>query len=393
MAATQPETDVWLDCPHPALASELFHGIHPRLHVTNTLWRACWDAASGDHDSVMGRVVDLVQNLGSPVYDLGLARLRTVDSLHLLGGGYLNSLWPIHAGLVAGAAAVKSLTGAKLYATGLSVVPLFSEADGESGSAEFDLIELLRSFDHVTVRDEPSAVAVGVPLGLDDAFLAVEHELKRGLARGGADVVVCLQSDLQSPAESERVVASVRELVRDALAEGKTVQYVEAIPGVDRAGFDALSDLLSPSDFVPFISVWRDGLPLGPEQTWLTTRFHLHFVAAAAGASGTAISIKEGYYDIKHRSLINLGTGWSYAESSPSEGHGLDVSQAVDDSFAGQLGMRIDQKCQEAHALYAEASERFAPRPAAPRGGITTSRLIRGLRAAMPKLMGPRIAD
>jgi hypothetical protein len=333
----------------------------------------------------MNRVAELVQNFGSPAYDLGLDRLRSVESIHVVGGGYLNSHCPINAGLVAGAVAVRSLTGAKLYATGLSVVPILAGAASVGGEAKRGIIELLRGFDHVTVRDEPSADALGVPLGLDDAFLAVEHERQRGLARGGADVVVCLQSDLQSPTQSQRLALSIREQVREALAEGKTVQYVEAIPGVDRAGFDAIADLLSPHDFVPFISVWRDGLPLRSDQTWLTTRFHLHFVAAAAGASGTAISIKEGYYDIKHRSLINLGTGWSYTETSPTESHGRQVPPAADNFFSSQLGARVDQKRQEAHALYPKSSEHSAYRPAALRGGTATSRLIRGLRAAANK--------
>lgn len=386
LAATRPETEVWLDCPNPGLATELFHGLHPRLHTTNTLWRACWEASSTDPDIVMAEVVQLVKNFGSPAYDLGLERLRSMDSIHMLGGGYLNSLWPINAGLVAGAVAVRSLTGAKLYATGLSVVPMFAGAAGNEGDAESRTIELLRRFDHITVRDGPSADALDLPLGLDDAFLAVEHERHRGLARGGADVVVCLQSDLQSPTQSERVAATVRELVREALAEGKTVQYVEAIPGVDRAGFDALADLISSDDFIPFVSVWRDGLPLKSGQTWLTTRFHLHFLAAAAGASGTAISIKEGYYDIKHRSLIDLGTGWSYSEASRAEEYSAQDPHAANSSFSSELGSRVDQKRKEAQGLYSRVSEHLAQGRPTPHGGTrTTRRLIQGLRAAMNK--------
>lgn len=371
LAETRPETDVWLDCPNPGLATELFHGIHPRLHTTNTLWRACWEAASTDPRTVMDRVVHLVQNYGSPAYDLGIDRIRRMESIHVLGGGYLNGLWPTNAGVVAGAAAVRSLTGAKLYATGLSVIPVLTgTADGRGN----DLVELLRGFDHVTVRDEPSASALGLPLGLDDAFLAAEHELQRGLARGGADLVVCLQNDLQSETESARVFERARSVVEAALAEGKTVQYVEAIPGVDWSGFNALQDLISPDSFIPFISVWRDGLPLKPSQTWLTTRFHLHFMAAAAGNFGTAISVKEGYYDVKHGSLLNLGTGWS---SSPTPGSGRSGSGIPTGSvFAARLGSRVEQKRQEARALYPPVSD-------APDRGNTAARLLRGIRAAI----------
>lgn len=373
LAETRPETDVWLDCPNPGLATELFYGMHPRLHTTNTLWRACWEASSTDPGTVMDRVAHLVKNFGSPAYDLGFDRLRKMESIHVVGGGYLNAFWPTNAGLIAGAAAVRSVTGAKLYATGLSVIPLLTGMASDGNG----VIDLLRGFDHVSVRDQPSASVLNLPLGLDDAFLAAGPECARGLARGGADLVVCLQNDLQSEAENERVFQHARALVQAAVAEGKTVQYIEAIPGVDRPGFDALQDLISPDSFVPFVSVWRDGLPLKPNQTWLTTRFHLHFMAAAAGGTGTAISVKEGYYDVKHRSLLDLGTGWSLSGLSASGGLDTRPARGPGASFAARLDARIDRKRQEASTLYPSGS------PAETAQGNTAARLFRGIRAAI----------
>lgn len=353
LAETRPDDEVWLDCPNPGLASELFYGLHPRLHVTNTLWRSCWEAPSTDPDVVMRRVVDLVQNLGSPAYDLGLERLRKVESIHLLGGGYLNNLWPFHAGVLAGAVAVQSLTGAKLYGTGLSVVPMIDTGTREEGDTHpRTVVELLQHFDHISVRDQPSADLLGVTLGLDDAFLGVLEERRKGLARGGADLVLCLQSDLQSEEQSAKMIDGVRATVAAARAEGRTIQYVEAIPGVDRPAFDALGDLLDPDSFIPFMSVWRDGLPLRADQTWLTTRFHLHFLAAAAGAAGTAIGIRDGFYDVKHQSLINLGTGWSYRPASQESASDAITPGAPAVGFADDIASSAEQKRQEALGLY-----------------------------------------
>ncbi|HSO16064.1 MAG TPA: polysaccharide pyruvyl transferase family protein, partial [Arthrobacter sp.] len=39
LAVARPDADVWLDSPQPGLAQVLFEGLHPRLRVTNTLWR------------------------------------------------------------------------------------------------------------------------------------------------------------------------------------------------------------------------------------------------------------------------------------------------------------------------------------------------------------------
>ncbi|WP_434992384.1 polysaccharide pyruvyl transferase family protein [Arthrobacter sp. Ld5] len=383
LAATRPDVDVWLDCPNPGLASELFLGLHPRLHVTNTLWRSCWEASSTDLDVVMRRVADLVTNFGSPAYDLGLERLRKVESIHLLGGGYLNDLWPFHAGLVAGAVAVQSLTGAKLYGTGLSVVPMIDTGTRrEGGDHPGTVVELLQRFDHVSVRDQPSAEFLGVPLGLDDAFLGVLEERDKGLARGGADLVLCLQSDLQSEDQSRKVIDGVRATVAAARAEGRTIQYVEAIPGVDRPAFDALADLMDPDSFIPFLSVWRDGLPLRADQTWLTTRFHLHFLAAAAGAAGTAIGVKDGFYDVKHQSLRDLGTGWSYLPAFQQDSAGVITPGAPATGFTDEVASRAEQKRQEALDLY----------PAAPGAGrgqpddrrrSSALRFARGIRTAV----------
>ncbi|GAA3286469.1 hypothetical protein GCM10017708_01970 [Arthrobacter citreus] len=53
-------------------------------------------------------MADLVRNLGSPHYDLGLVKLRQAHSLHLLGGGYVNGIWPHHTALISGMLAVRT---------------------------------------------------------------------------------------------------------------------------------------------------------------------------------------------------------------------------------------------------------------------------------------------
>lgn len=59
-------------------------------------------------------------------------------------------------------------------------------------------------------------------------------------------------------------------------------------------------------------------------------------MAAAAGASGTAISINEGFYDIKHRSLLALGTGWAYTDAALA-GHSRSRAAAPTHPFPSKL--------------------------------------------------------
>lgn len=41
----------------------------------------------------------------------------------------------------------------------------------------------------------------------------------------------------------------------------------------------------------------------------------MHLVAAAAGATGLAVSVSRAYYTPKHRSLIDLGSGWTMSDA------------------------------------------------------------------------------
>ena len=339
LARNAPDVDVWLDCPRPGAAALLFVGLHPRLRITDTLWRAVWDSAGLPPAEVGPRVAQLVRHLGSPNYDMGLVKLRQATSLHLLGGGYVNGVWPHHAALVSAMKTVKDLTGARLYATGQGLMPLAGPAGEAPG--------LFHGFDHVTVRDAESAAAYSLPLGLDDAFLGARAD-SAWTAHGPAAMNVCIQSDMMDAGRFDQIVAAVRPRIQGALAQGRTVNYLEAIPGVDRPAYDQLSDLIPMENFFPFTRVWEEGIPEGPDQTWLTTRFHFHLLASAGGAHGIAYAARKGYYDVKHRSLIRVGSGW--ALDTPASPAG-PIPQGVP-TLRSNIGPLAKLKVTEALDLY-----------------------------------------
>ncbi|WP_207346232.1 hypothetical protein [Arthrobacter sp. E3] len=126
------------------------------------------------------------------------------------------------------------------------------------------------------------------------------------------------------------------------------MHYFEAIPGSDRAGYESLSDLIPESHFVPFVETWRRGLPLHSGQEWLTTRFHFHLLAAAAGAKGTSIEAKAGYYDVKHGSVRGLGSGWAHVVD------GVETVASGPNTLASGLGALVERKLAEARKLYPE---------------------------------------
>lgn len=341
LAEARPDADVWLDCPQPGLAQVLFEGLHPRLRVTNTLWRLVLDNAELAADAAAKTIRERVSGFGTPAYDLGILKLREAESLHLIGGGYVNSTWPHHAGLVAGMRAVSGITGARLYATGQGLMPSLPRDNGED--------PLFQGFDVVRVRDEPSAAAHGLELGLDDAFLGMAEEIGRNEAAPG--LYVCIQSDLADPGRFQAAVDLAREEIQRAGRRGIKAHYVEAIPGVDHAAYERLADLIPESRFVPFSQVWTRGLPLSAQQTWVTSRFHLHLLAAAAGARGIAVGVKQGYYDVKHESIAALGSGWALALGADNP-----TMPERAGTLASKLPELLEQKRFEAESLYPPAA-------------------------------------
>lgn len=340
LAKARPHSEVWLDSRYPGSAAALFSGLHPNLRTTDAIFRAIDDSLHGS-----GRhIEDLVQNLGTPLYDLQMHKLREAGTIHLIGGGFLNSIWPENLLVVRAMRAAADVSGARLIATGQGLLP--------------DAGERLAGFTHVSVRDAGSADLLGTSVGVDDAFLmdtisdgAVPGDHCGSPAPGQpTEVVLCVQNDAQDDGVFERNLEVAREAVRRSGVPRERVRYVEAIPGNDFAGFDALRDVVSEGGFVPFSALWRDGFTMGPHQVWVSTRFHHHLIAAAHGARGIALVGKAGYYDVKHGSVAALGSNWVLASGDPAD---LPTSTSPADlpAPADLLG-NMALKQNEAAAIY-----------------------------------------
>jgi polysaccharide pyruvyl transferase WcaK-like protein len=318
LAEVAPEADVWLDCHSPGPARTLLDGVHPRARFVDTLWRLCWDAPSDQPWEVASWVQDAVHDPGlAPRWAAGIELLGRADVVHLIGGGYVNELWPRHVGLLAGAVAATRRSGGRA-ASGRSGARAVMTGQGLTPEAPTSgplLAALAERFDVVDVRDGPSAHLVGLGgqrPGVDDAFLDLGgHQFAP--ASQAPEVVLCLQSDLVA-AGSARLACAVLGMLRAWAVDPAEVGVVEALPSGDREVYDLLRHQLPGARFVSFAQLWSQGVPARPGQTWISTRFHLHLLAAAAGASGVAVSVRPGYYATKHRSLLDLGTGWTLTE-------------------------------------------------------------------------------
>ncbi|MDR7301072.1 polysaccharide pyruvyl transferase family protein [Haloactinomyces albus] len=320
LARTAPDSEIWLDCPNPGPSEVLLGHLHPNLRITDTFWRLCWEAPSGEPWEVASFVQHAINDPGmAPRWTAGIELAARVDLVHLIGGGFVNGIWPRHIGLPAAAVAAVRRSGGRAVMTGQGLWPVIDEAQAL-------LRSLVAQFEIVDVRDEPSGGLLHssekVECTGDDLFFGIEP----GLFRGDdlREVMICVQSDLL-----DVTVPALAGFLLDTLREWgvspEQVGFVEGIPRVDREVFMLVEHALPGARFYPFSEIMDNGLPAAAGQRWLSTRFHMHLMAAAAGARGVAVSINSGYYTNKHRSLIDRGSGWGLSEglqvpAMPSEG-------------------------------------------------------------------------
>ncbi|MFT4088701.1 MAG: polysaccharide pyruvyl transferase family protein [Gordonia sp. (in: high G+C Gram-positive bacteria)] len=326
LARHRPLATVVVDCGRPGQASLLLRHANRRAVFVNTLWELTLHAEENpDRDYIDAErpwewVAEAASRFGvAPREGHGVELLLRAKTIHLLGGGYINSVWPHHVSLVAAVAEVSRRTGARAVASGLGLTPRVT------GAAWERLIDDAAQFEVFDVRDQPSFDALsGVAsrsFSGDDAWIS--PRLRPGAdsaPRGAREVVLCAQQDLAEDfaGPSSTGVEALVEFLRATLdaweAPGTAVTVVECIPGLDLAVADGLGDRLAGARRIGFFDVWRNGLPSGAGHTWLSTRFHPHLLAAAAGDSGVAIVPKPDYYGAKHASLIEAGSQWTVAE-------------------------------------------------------------------------------
>lgn len=340
LAVLRPGTPVVVDCHTPGQAAVLHRDEHPDVLFTDTVFRLVNEFDGGLPGAAVANVRSAIDDLGHrPRLSAGVHLLRDARVVHVVGGGFVNDRWPQHLGLLAAAGAVAEYDDprgrARAVATGQGFLPI-----DDSGP----LHEVLRGMDLVSVRDAGSARAArtsadaSAPTDIrhvgDDAWLAHARLLAPRLLRTrpdlyctdpdiARDVVLCLQSDIVDP---EVVITATERILRKWDVPGRRISVVEGIPRDDltvwlgvleRAGESGLASLgLSDARFVPFDELRRVGLPARPGQSWLTTRFHPHLFASAAGASGVALDGRPDYYGIKHGSLTDAGSPWRVLDAA-----------------------------------------------------------------------------
>jgi polysaccharide pyruvyl transferase WcaK-like protein len=330
-----PEADVWLDGPRPGQTAVLHASAHPRLRCVDTLFHAAWNAPSDDPATCLEFGSAVIDEPGRiPREASGVSAALSADIVHVLGGGYVNGVWPRHLALV-GAARRLMERGARAAMTGAGLTPLSEYAARVLGEA-------LSSFDIVDVRDEASHRLVSEHVAAvtntgDDAFLDLQRLPVDTSVRTPA--IVEVQSDLIETPLEELADQVVRLLCTWGLDQGP-VLLLESMPPDDAAVAHWLTPHLPGLTIRPFEELWREGFPLSPRHRWITTRYHSHLMAAAAGAWGVALGASDLIAE-QHASLLGLGSEWVLSRQPHDE---VTPQPPVRDPFGGSYADIVNTK-------------------------------------------------
>lgn len=411
LAQLRPDARVILDCPSPGAAALLHHNYHPDVIVTNTLWELArhafhatadqldmdpaqpelWNAKAYEH--LAHTAVQLLFDPGPhPKLVTGANIARTADVVHLVGGGWLNDFWPINIAVCA-IATQAGAEHARHLATGQGIVPV--------EHARTVLAESLGRCDVVDVRDSSSLQTLeqsGLEPSMsgDDAWLGINKHLGAdGVFGPGADearerpYVLCAQADLLRSTAAD-AAQWIHQGLQHYGIRGEDLTIIECIPGTDgqvwRELHERWPELYQGFRFVAFDELWAFGLPVSSEQTWLSTRYHPHMIAAAAGAQGVALEMhQQDYYAVKHAAVQAAGSLWpmmrfdaEQASTWPQPGQGI-VESVVQKRRA--LKWELAQRCYPPQDLVEEAGEQTEP-PEQPHSVSGLERLVARVRGA-----------
>jgi len=129
LARLLPGSDVWVDCSNPGSSAVLLGDLHPRVRFTDTFWRLCWEAPSQEPWEVATFVQRAIKDPGvAPRWLAGIELAAQMDIVHVVGGGFINVLWPRHVGLLAASVAAAGRSGGRAVMTGQSLWPVATTA-------------------------------------------------------------------------------------------------------------------------------------------------------------------------------------------------------------------------------------------------------------------------
>ena len=299
-----PNAIIYLDAVDPLVASNLYDDVK----CVNFLWQLA--QALGENGSIEDKFSDeyllpLRERLMSNIFE-------DTDSIHLLGGGYINELWAANLRLIELVSYFGKKHNVLTYATGLGLQPLSEEK-------ALQISKFIESYFCFDVRDYASYQVLEkflpgkISFIGDDYFCFPFSEVVTLVEKETPVLRLCLHNELSEGDENEEIFINQVELAISAFIQkfpGSLIRFYEFRPGSDGYFYKRLKQKFPVIEMVFFETIWKHGLQFSAKDFFLSTRFHFQLIVSSVGLSGTSFYWSE-YYKNKFDSLKYV-TDWSF---------------------------------------------------------------------------------
>ncbi|MEB6222349.1 polysaccharide pyruvyl transferase family protein [Pantoea anthophila] len=293
---SHPDAIIYIDAVDPVVAASLFDGVI----CVNYLWQLA--QALGHEGSIEEKLADRYM---LPTRErLMLALFSHVDSMHLLGGGYINDLSGGNWRLIELIAYFSKENAFPCYATGLGLQPLSTESAARIAPfiSQYTLFDV-RDFASFNALD--SIMPGQVSFIGDDYFCFPFSETASINENEIPSLRLCINDELSVDNSSNQILLNIIEDSITTFSElypSSPIFFYEFRPGFDGVFWKEISKKYSNIQMIFFEQAWSDGLSVSKNDFFITTRFHFQLIISSLGLRGVSLYWND-YYKNKFDSL------------------------------------------------------------------------------------------
>lgn len=289
-----------------------------KIDITDNLSKIAWGYGKDlDFFNQVKRGFSFLKNNGIKKYkNNNIEKILDSDVIHLHGGGYLNDYWPCNGFMLGVIAAIHKSYGIPIYGTGLGLGPFNCIWNNEE--IEF-LLEVISQFVFIETRDIYSFRLLhnkinckNIYYGLDDCYISpIDKFIKHNYRSSKTLFISFIENDFDKGNYNDLL-----EKIKNNSNYFSNICFLESSSNSDMFLFKKIKKELPNLEFITINDVFKTGIRVSYEDFIITHRFHHHFLFARSGVNGMYISPSSEYYDVKHGSIIELGSPFvKYTES------------------------------------------------------------------------------
>lgn len=349
------DTKIAVDGASREALKDVFGAAYPDLVTLDAVNRLAARTTTGDFWDTVKRGLTFYDRGGFTHYK-GLADqaavLAEAKVIHLHGGGYLNNHFFGKGFLLGLAVASARRSGARLIGTGLGLVPLKTPQDKDRAM----VAAALEEFELIETRDTESADILRklspearVLDGLDDTFMddiVFNPDGKRRLHL----------SFNESRVDTPEFI-SVESYIKQHHGDYDEVLFWQCAPN-DAGAWRRIDQLGVGAEKIDFATLVSKPIPVSRGDHMITARFHPHMIGARGGAVGCYYTPGQ-YYDVKHGSVVRLGSGFQRMDGGTLTPEFLSAGQ---NTLVEKASALVRQKHELASKLFPVEKPTATPR-------------------------------